>query len=263
MAKADLVFTVVTVTYNAGSTIQRTLESVASQTYPCVEHLVVDGCSSDDTMSVLRNHVENNPKAGRTLRLLREPDKGLYDAMNKGIAQAHGNYIIFLNAGDTFHEPTTLEQVAGKIIGFRRGLRPAVIYGETDLVDNEGRFLRHRRLTTPSKLTWRSFINGMRVCHQSFYVRADLARAEQYDLHWRFSADFDWCVRILHRAGRRHLPIFNTNLILTDYLSEGMTTANHSASLKERMRIMAHHYGWPLTLAAHLWFCVRAVPRIF
>ena len=259
MAKGELMFTVVTVTYNAGNTIERTLLSVASQTYPYVEHLIIDGCSSDHTMSVVRNHVENTPQAYRTLRLLREPDKGLYDAMNKGITQARGDYLIFLNAGDKFHENTTLEQVAALASRFRKGLRPAVVYGETDLVDDEGRFVRHRRLSTPSTLTWRSFLSGMRVCHQSFYVRADLARAEMYDLKWHFSADFDWCVRILHRAGRRHLPILNTELILTDYLSEGLTTANHRASLKERMRIMTHHYGWPSTLAAHLWFCIRSI----
>ena len=99
----------------------------------------------------------------------------------------------------------------------------------------------------------------MLVCHQSFYVRTDLARSEKYNLKYRFSADFDWCIRLLKRAARRRLPVLNSNMILTDYLSEGMTTSNHRASLKERFRLMAVHYGWTTAVMQHLWFVLRSV----
>ena len=235
-------FTIATVTFNAESTIDRTLRSIATQTYDGVEHLIVDGCSQDGTMGEIQRYIERNCDAchPHTIRLIREPDGGLYDAMNKAIAQAKGDYIIFLNAGDKFR-------------------LPAVIYGETDLVDNEGRFLRHRRLAAPQHLSSRSFLHGMLVCHQSFYVRTDLARTNPYDLRYRYSADYDWCIRIMRRAERRTLVLHNTQLILTDYLNEGMTTRNHRRSLFERLRIMAHHYGWFLALASHAWFIVRAV----
>ena len=256
-------FTVATVTYNAESTIDRTIRSVAGQTYECVEHLIVDGCSQDGTMGDIQRYIERNCDARHphVIRLVREPDEGLYDAMNKALQLAKGDYIIFLNAGDKFHTPTTLADVARQLDRYNPQRLPAVLYGETDLVDDEGRFLRHRRLQSPLRLSSRSFLSGMLVCHQSFYARTDLARLNPYDLRYRFSGDYDWCIRIMRQAERRDLRMHNTQLILTDYLSEGMTTRNHRRSLMERLRIMSRHYGWPRALAAHAWFVVRAVLR--
>lgn len=253
-------FTIATVTFNAGHTIGRTLDSVAAQTHEAVEHLIIDGCSTDATMAEIQRYVEHNTdlRHPHSIVLVREPDNGLYDAMNKALAQAKGDYIIFLNAGDKFHSNTQLADIAEQLKRYNSSRLPAVIYGETDLVDDEGRFLRHRRLQAPERLTSRSFLSGMVVCHQSFYARTDLARSNPYDLHYRFSADYDWCLRIIKLAQRRGLALHNTGLILTDYLSEGMTTRNHRRSLLERLRLMAHHYGWPQALAAHAWFVVRA-----
>ena len=255
-------FTVATVTYNAGSTIRRTLDSVAAQTHTAVEHLLIDGCSTDTTMTEIQHYVERNTdqRHPHSIVLVREPDSGLYDAMNKALLQAKGDYIIFLNAGDKFHSDTTLAEVAAQLDArYNPTRRPAVVYGETDLVDNEGRFLRHRRLQAPKQLTWKSFLSGMLVCHQSFYARTDLVRAIPYDLRYRFSADYDWCIRVMRYAQRRNLALHNTGLVLTDYLSEGMTTRNHRRSLFERLRLMAHHYGWLRALGAHGWFILRAV----
>ena len=254
-------FTIATVTYNAGQTIRRTLDSVSGQTYNAVEHIIVDGCSADSTISEVQHYVERNTdeRHPHSIVLIREPDDGLYDAMNKALAAAKGDYIIFLNAGDKLHTPTTLADVAAQLGRYNQSRLPAVIYGETDLVDDEGRFLRHRRLSAPEQLTSKSFLSGMLVCHQSFYARTDIARRHPYDLRYHFSADYDWCVRILRLAERRGLHIHNAQLILTDYLAEGMTTRNHRRSLIERLRIMARHYGWLRALAAHSWFVVRAV----
>jgi hypothetical protein len=80
-------------------------------------------------------------------------------------------------------------------------------------------------------------------------------KAPDYDLSYRFSADFDWCIRCMKQSATMH----NTHLTLIDYLSEGMTTQNHKASLRERFRIMVRHYGWPTTVAMHLWFVVRGI----
>ena len=255
-------FTVATVTYNAGATIRRTLDSVFAQTHVAVEHLIVDGCSTDGTMTEIQHYVERNTdeRHPHQIVLIREPDNGLYDAMNKAILQAKGDYIIFLNAGDQFHSPTPLSEVAAQLEArYNPSRQPAVVYGETDLVDNQGHFIRHRRLQAPETLTSKSFLQGMLVCHQSFYVRADIARANLYDLRFRFSADYDWCIRVMRLAERRQLTLHNTHLILTDYLAEGMTTRNHRRSLLERLQLMAHHYGWGHAIAAHGWFAVRAI----
>ena len=249
-------FTIATVTYNAEETLQRTLQSVASQDYGRIEHLIIDGCSTDHTLAVVQQYVEQN-QARHNIRLVCEPDEGLYDAMNKALLLATGDYIVFLNAGDCLHSSDTISALSQLVASHPR--QPAILYGDTHLVDSQGRFLRRRRLTPPEELTPDSFRQGMLVCHQSFYVRTDLARQEPYDLQYRFSGDFDWCLRLIRRATRLRIRIVNTHLVLTDYLSEGMTTRNHKASLRERFRIMSHYYGWGTTFLQHLWFVVRAV----
>lgn len=258
MSEPPLKFSVATVCYNAGEAIARTIESVEGQTYPHVEHVIVDGNSQDNTLEQVHHYQERNSIAAvpHEIVCLSEPDAGLYDAMNKAIDLATGDYIVFINAGDRFHASTTLADVAAQL---SEAPMPAVAYGHTDLVDAEGRFLRHRRLAPPEKLTWRSFRSGMLVCHQAFFARTDLACEHKYDLRYRFSADFDWCIRIMKAAKARKLPLKNTRLIVADYLNEGMTTRNHQASLQERFRIMARHYGWIPTLLQHGWFVVRSV----
>lgn len=251
--------TIATVTYNAGATLQRTLDSVAAQDYVRIEHLIVDGLSTDNTLSLVQRYVERNNNRHQ-IRLTSEPDEGLYDAMNKALALATGDYLVFLNAGDKLHSEDTISKVAA-CANWTKGdsNNPAILYGETDLVDNEGKFIRHRRLTAPEKLTWKTFLGGMRVCHQSFYVRTDLARTELYNLDYRYSADYDWCIRIMKKANKRRMRIENTHQILTDYLNEGLTTKNHRKSLIERLRLMAKHYGWGAAIMAHCWFVVRSI----
>ena len=235
-------FSVITVCYNAEATIEDTIQSVISQTYHHVEYIIVDGASKDRTMDIVNRYREH------IAIIVSERDKGLYDAMNKGIGLATGDYLCFLNAGDSFHEDDTLQQMVHSI---HTPQLPDVLYGETELVDHEGHFLRMRRLSAPEVLTWKSFRQGMLVCHQAFFPRRDLVMP--YDLRYRFSADLDWCIKIMKKSKVLH----NTHLTLIDYLAEGMTTRNHKASLKERFRIMTRHYGWTSTLAFHLWFVLR------
>lgn len=185
-----------------------------------------------------------------------EKDRGLYDAMNKGIQKATGDYLVFLNAGDVFPSPDTLELVASSV-GDGEEL-PGVLYGNTDIVDDEGHFLRHRRLQPPERLTWRSFRQGMLVCHQAFYARTDLAKANPYNMQYRFSADVDWCIRVMKAAERQGLPLRNVDAVVVNYLDGGMTVKNHRASLRERFRLMRHHYGLLPTLAMHAWFVLRS-----
>jgi glycosyltransferase involved in cell wall biosynthesis len=260
--------TVVTVTYNAEQTLERTLQSVASQTYPHVEHLIVDGLSSDGTLSLIQEYAEDNSVCDtpHEIQFIREPDRGLYDAMNKAIDNANGDYLVFLNAGDKFHSDDTLEKIVETVSSvhgneFDEETWPAVLYGETDIVNDNGEFLRHRRLQAPEVLTWRSFLSGMLVCHQSFYVRTDMARQFHYNLRYRFSGDFDWCIRIMKDAQQQGQSLFNTRMVLTDYLSEGMTTKNHRKSLLERFRIMCRHYGCLAAVGQHLWFVLRLVVK--
>lgn len=239
-------FSIITVTYNAGAVLEDTIQSVITQTYKNVEYIIIDGNSTDRTLEIANKYKE------RIHCIVSEPDKGLYDAMNKGIKMATGDYLCFLNAGDELHEDDTLQLMVHSITG--REL-PDVIYGETAIVDEEGHFLRMRRLSTPEQLTWESFKQGMVVCHQAFFARRTLAPL--YDLHYRFSADFDWCIKIMKQSKVLH----NTHLTLIDYLNDGLTTRNHKASLKERFRIMCKHYGYVSTVIRHVWFVIRTFTK--
>ena len=239
-------FSIITVTYNAGKVLEDTIQSVISQTYRNVEYIIVDGNSKDNTLEIIGKYSKHISK------MVSEPDKGLYDAMNKGIRMATGDYLCFLNAGDKFHEKETLQQIAETL---KDKDLPDVIYGETAIVDEDGNFLHMRRLSTPERLNWKSFKQGMLVCHQAFLAKRELALKYPYDMQYRFSADFDWCIRIMKEAKCLH----NTRLTLIDYLNEGMTTRNHKASLKERFRIMAKHYGWVSTILHHCWFVIRLI----
>lgn len=254
-------FTIVTCTFNAEHELQRTLDSVFHQSYADVEHLILDGLSHDRSVEMAQTYKQRSDEArtGHEVVVCSERDSGLYDAMNKGIARATGDYIVFLNAGDTFPSEATLEHIAHSI-GDGEAL-PGVIYGDTDIVNDEGRFLRHRRLQPPAKLTWRSFRNGMLVCHQAFYALTTLAKDNPYNLNYRFSADVDWCIRVMKEAERRHLMLKNVDEVVVNYLDGGMTEKNHRASLRERFSIMRRHYGLPLTLIMHVWFAVRQLKK--
>lgn len=238
-------FSVITVCYNAEETLEDTIQSVIAQTYHHVEYIIVDGASTDGTPDIIARYRE------RLAHVICEPDNGLYDAMNKGMRLATGDYLCFLNAGDCFHEDDTLQRMVHTLDA--TAPLPDILYGETELVDREGHFIRMRRLQAPQRLTWRSFRQGMLVCHQAFFARRTLA--VPYDLSYRFSADFDWCIRVMKQAHVLH----NTHLTLIDYLQEGLTTRNHRASLRERFRIMVRHYGWCSTIAHHAWFVVRTL----
>lgn len=255
-----ITFSIVTITYNAASVLQPTLDSVLEQTHEHVEHLIVDGASTDATVALAEAYRKRSDAAGdgHVVRIQSEPDRGLYDAMNKGLRLATGDYVVFLNAGDRFPSKDTLALIEQHASQMADGAElPAVIYGDTDIVDAGGNFLRHRHHRAPQRLSWRSFRRGMLVCHQAFYARRDLAQATPYDLQYRFSADVDWCIRVMRLAAERRLVLCHVPEVVAHYLDGGTTVKNHRASLRERFDVMRRHYGLLTTLVMHAWFVVR------
>lgn len=238
-------FSIITVTWNAAATIGPTLESVQRQTSSDYEMLIIDGASTDGTLDIVKRY------SIASLRVFSEPDKGLYDAMNKGIKRASGRYIMFLNAGDSLADETVLARLAKCALD-----NPGVIYGQTQLVNAQRDVVGKRHLTAPKRLTATSFLNGMVVCHQAFVARRDLV--PEYDLSYRLSADYDWCIRVLKVSP---LNAYAGPSPIISYLSEGMTTRHHRASLWERYRIMCRHYGTVSATMAHLCFIPRFLKR--
>ena len=238
-------FSIITITYNAASVIGPTLESVLAQTYKNYEYILVDGGSADNTVTIAK-------ASGISFaHMVSERDNGIYDAMNKGMALATGDYLCFLNAGDAFYAPDTLQTIVNAIAGETE--LPDVLYGETAVVDENRDFVRMRRLQAPEQLDWRSFKDGMLVCHQAFYARREIAPA--YDLQYRLSADVDWCIKVMKRAKK----MVNVKATVVNYLQNGLSLQYHRKSLMERFCIMSRHYGLLSTIGRHIWFVLRAV----
>lgn len=240
-------FSIITITFNATDVIRPTLKSVKEQSCSDYEHIVIDGASHDDTVAIaLAEGVDG-------IKVFSEPDKGLYDAMNKGIARATGDYLIFLNAGDAFASADALQRLADAAAS-----SPDIIYGQTQLVDASRTVVGMRHLTAPEVLSADSFKHGMLVCHQAFVPRR--AIVPLYDLSYRFSADYDWCIRCLLRSQKN---VYIGDRPLISYLTDGLTDRNHRASLRERFHIMCRYFGTIPTVLRHLGFIPRYLKKRF
>lgn len=241
------IFSVITVVYNGAALLSGTIESVRRQTCMDVEYIIVDGASKDNSLKIIQQYAAQMPN----LRYISEPDRGLYDAMNKGLRMATGDFVQFLNCGDHLHAADTLQRMAALV-----SHQTDVLYGETLLVDDArqpaGTMSELSTRQLPSRLTWRSFLGGMLVVHQSFVPRRTLAPEYRTD---NLCADYDWCIRILKQSRQS----VHTGVIVTEYLMGGLSKQRHRQSLRDRFEVMRAHYGLLATLLAHGWIVLRAV----
>lgn len=239
-------FTIITVVYNGQELLPGTMESVRRQTYPNIEYIIVDGGSKDGTVSLIREFAAQMP----SVKWLSEPDKGLYDAMNKGLRMATGEFVQFLNAGDWLHAPDTVARLMEQVTP-----DTDVLYGETMLVNAKrepaGLMSALSTRVLPAALHWSQYLGGMLVVHQSFIPRRTLA--PEYPLD-NLCADYDWCIQILKQSRQN----INAGMIITDYLMGGMSKQRHRQSLRDRFEVMRIHFGLFPTLLAHLWILIRA-----
>jgi glycosyltransferase involved in cell wall biosynthesis len=227
------ILSVITVVYNNVNDVERTLLSVLGQTYAGMEYIVVDGKSTDGTLQVIEKYKE------RITKLISEKDEGIYDAMNKGLAAATGDYVIFMNSADEFYSPETVANV------FATADDADIYYGETEMTDGAGKSLGQRRHAAPANFTWRSFKYGMSVSHQAIYIKRLLT--EPYDPRYELSADIDWILK----AAKKAKAIVNVNQYVAKYKVGGMSKLKHRQSLKERFDIMKRYYGLLPTVFNH------------
>lgn len=224
---------VITIVYNNVRDIERTMLSVLRQTYTNIEYIIVDGLSNDGTLQVIQKYSD------RISRLISEKDKGIYDAMNKGLAMATGDYVIFMNSGDEFYDKDTVTNVFGT------SPDADIYYGETEMINDEGESLGQRRHKAPASFSWRDFKYGMSISHQAIYIRRSLT--EPYDSRYQLSADIDWIIR----AAKKTQKIVNVNRYVARYLVGGMSKKRHRQSLIERFNIMKRYYGLIPTVLNH------------
>ncbi|MDO3640621.1 glycosyltransferase family 2 protein [Mucilaginibacter sp. L3T2-6] len=233
MTKSHPTLSVITVVYNNVKDIERTIKSTINQTYNNIEYIVIDGKSTDGTLQIIERYKDH------IAQLVSEKDEGIYDAMNKGLKLATGDYVIFMNSGDEFFESTTVEKV------FDTAPDADIYYGETEMVNDARQSLGRRRHKIPEKFTWRSFKYGMSVSHQAIYIRRTLT--ELYDRRYQLSADIDWILR----AAKKAKTIVKVEGYVAKYLTGGMSKARHRQSLKERFNIMKRYYGLFPTVFNH------------
>lgn len=218
----------ITVTYNSVKTLAYTIESVLSQSYSNVEYIIVDGASTDQTVDIIKKY---EPRFNGTMKWVSEPDKGLYDAMNKGIRMATGDVVGILNSDDFFTTNDILLQVVN---AFEANKEIDAVYGDVHFVnpDNLEKCVRYYS----SKVFRRSLMKiGLMPAHPSFYLKKE--RFEQfgyYKTDYKIAADFEFLLRVIYK-GR----------ILTKYMSIDMvamrTGGASTSGFESRKRIMKEH----------------------
>lgn len=229
---------IITITYNAERFLERTIQSVIAQQSMDYEYLVIDGASTDGTLAII-NQYENH-----IARWISEPDKGLYDAMNKGLHMATGDYVWFMNAGDELVDATTLPNLLRCI----QANGADVYYSDALFVRDNGDPVGLRSQVTPhtlpTHLTWQDMALGMKVCHQAFIPKRAIAPDYPTD---NLSADLDWEIRCLKAA--KHIEFLP--FVLCKYLVGGLSVQQHRQSLTDRFKVLVAHFGLLPTLVNH------------
>ncbi|MFT7031328.1 MAG: glycosyltransferase involved in cell wall biosynthesis [Marinoscillum sp.] len=237
------IISIITVTFNAEQFLESTIKSVIDQEFEGLEYIIVDGASADNTSEIIRKYSKQIDQ------LICEPDKGVYDAMNKGLAAANGEYVLFLNAGDELASNTLLQNI------FNYDEDTDLIYGETLILNPERKVLGTRTDLTsrklPETLTKKDFLEGQVVSHQSFIPKKALC--SPYHLEYRCSADIDWMLDIMDQAR----SIRKTDQPIAKYLQGGISDRNLKTCWKERFWILMKHFNPFIVIFKHLEFAVR------
>ena len=208
---------VVTVCYNAVQTLEKTMLSVLNQTYPNVEYIIIDGGSTDGTVDIIKKY------ADRLAYWVSEPDKGIYDAMNKGIDAATGEWINFMNAGDGFYQDKTIEL----FIEFVQDKDADIIYGDTLFLAPS---LNYVRETLPLDMISRCMPFG----HQATFVKTLLMKEEKFDISFKSSGDYNFFYRMYYQ----HKSFCYVPQVIARYdNTKGISIENYKLVLRENARI--------------------------
>ena len=244
-SRSPMKITVITVCFNSAASIAHALDSVAAQTHPDIEHIVIDGASTDDTVAIVRD------RGKHVARLISEPDRGIYDAMNKGLKLATGELVGFLNADDMFAHRDVVASIA-----FAAQQDPAadavygdIVYVRADRPDQVLRYWRSGEFTR-SKLRF-----GWMPPHPAFYVRAArLAEIGPFDDQLRIAADYDFVLRSLARPNARAAYVRD---VLVRMRAGGASNRSLKAMLqksREDLSVLKRNGvgGWPTLICKNL-----------
>ncbi|MEI6311167.1 MAG: glycosyltransferase family 2 protein [Bacteroidota bacterium] len=238
--KQGVKITIITVVYNRMKDLKYTIDNVVNQTFNNYEYLIIDGGSSDGTLELIQSY------GSKISAYLSEKDQGIYDAMNKGLIRANGEYLMYMNAGDGFYNNHILEEIFGQM-----HQQADFIYGDTMFIDQQqkeiGLMSEIRNRPLHEHIQWREMKYGMLFCHQSFIVKKEIAPL--YDMHYKWSADIDWILKCM-KVSRS--SFYFTPFPIARFQLGGASLQHQRSSLIERFMIIKNHFGWIESMAAHL-----------
>ena len=216
MKKKQPTFTIVTVSFNCKTTIEKTILSVLQQDFTDYEYIVIDGGSTDGTTDIIRKY------ESRLAYWCSESDKGIYDGMNKGVKESSGEWIVFMNAGDVMHSSKTLNTV----YKYAQTSSQDILYGDI-LTERNGTLCLKKALEPCNK-------QRMFFCHQSGYTRTQILREHPFDLRFKLSADF-YFFKYCYQKGYHftHIPE-----PLTIYDRNGVSNTHRLVGLYDNVRVI-------------------------
>ena len=221
---------IITTSYNSAATLRDTMESVLRQAYTDYEYIVVDGASKDGTVDIIR---EYEPRFEGRMRWVSEPDRGIYDAMNKGVAMATGDVVGLLNSDDFYTSDDVLATIARE---FQSPNAPDAIYGDVHYVD-ETDTTKVVRYYSSHKFTRKRMLMGYMPAHPSFYVRRECyEKYGSFDTSYRVAADFENLLRLIY------VNKIRTRYIAKDFVTMRMGGAS-SSGVSSYLRIAADHFS--------------------
>ena len=212
--------TVITVVYNGVNTIKNTIESVINQTYPNLEYLIIDGGSTDGTLEIIKQYDD------KISCWTSEPDKGIYDAMNKGLSRAHGVWINFMNSGDSFYNNNVIQKI------FSRNLTDevSIVYGIP--VNNKGEKIKQYKLSKVNLYLERS------ICHQAIFANKNTFDNNKFDCNYKLVADRKW----LFTAYSRNSYVLFCNFPICVYDGNGVSSEFNKFK-SESVKLQKELYG--------------------
>lgn len=210
---------VITVCYNAEKTIEATIRSVLSQTYTNIEYIIIDGGSSDNTIKIIKEYLS------QIAYFISESDKGVYDAMNKGIKAATGDWINFMNSGDSFYDDNVITKIS-------KSLEPylSVVYGDTNFIYEWG-----SAVMAPYPLDELEY--NMIFSHQSSFVKTTLLVQNLFSIKYKIAGDYNLFYSLFKNGNKfKYVPITIANYDAVD----GLSSQNHLLAIKENSLINHH-----------------------
>ncbi len=211
--------TVATVCFNSEDTIEQTIKSVLAQTYSEIEYIIVDGASTDATLDIIGKYTDND-----RIRLISEPDNGLYDAMNKAIDNTTGDYIIYMNSGDIFATNDAIKEISAHLDGTNE-----LVYGNVIRIKPEGKIReRYEGFMVPLRL----LLMGRMMCHQSIFTRCDIMKQYRFNTEYTITADYDFLMRMVH--DKRILKYVDTDISIVDNVNGISSDSSNMKTMRQQ-----------------------------